>query len=185
MRATFLVLERNLERDLEVIAELYDELPEALSDEARKEELIVVGFHLHGIYNAFENVFRNIARTFENTIDDPAGWHTQLLQRMCLDLRPIRPAVIDAAAYEKLDELRRFRHLFRTVYGIVLDPVRLSVALRKALELRDLYPGQIGAFITFLHEIDAEDSTPEESPGSAEVPPSAGADGRNRSPAHG
>ena len=36
---------------------------------------------------------------------DQAGWHRQLLERMRLDLTPIRPAVIDSEIYDKLDEM--------------------------------------------------------------------------------
>lgn len=32
---------------------------------------------------------------------DKAGWHRELLQRMRLDLTPLRPAVIDAEAYDR------------------------------------------------------------------------------------
>jgi hypothetical protein len=82
----------------------------------------VVAYRLHGLYSSFENVFRNVASSFENRLD-AAAWHQQLLQRMRLDLSPVRPAIIDGEAYEKLDELRRFRHLFLTGYGVKLDPL--------------------------------------------------------------
>jgi hypothetical protein len=73
---------------------------------------------------------------------------------MRLDLTPLRPAVIDAEAYEKLDELRRFRHVFRTMYGPDLDPLRLQVVLRRALELKPLYRDQIGRFLAFLSSLE-------------------------------
>ena len=73
---------------------------------------------------------------------------------MRLDLTPLRPAVIDAEAYVKLDELRRFRHVFRTMYGADLDPLRLQVALRRALELKSLYQAQIEHFLEFLASIE-------------------------------
>ena len=78
----------------------------------------MLAFRLHSLYNAFDNVFQNIAAAYENTPDDATRWHAQLLQRMRLDLMPVRPAVIDKAAYDALDELRRFRHLFRYAYDV-------------------------------------------------------------------
>lgn len=154
MREKFLVLERNVQRDLETIGGLYETLgsPE-LGEAVPQESLIVVAYRLHSIYTALENIFRNIAKAFENQVSQE-GWHRDLLERMRLDLTPLRPAVIDAEAYEKLDEMRRFRHVFRTLYGLELDPLRLQVILRKALELKPLYRGQIERFLGFLQGIE-------------------------------
>ena len=85
---------------------------------------------------------------------DQAGWHRQLLERMRLDLTPIRPAVIDSEIYDKLDEMLRFRHVFRTLYGYTLDPLRLQIMLRKALELKPLYQSQIERFLQFLRQLE-------------------------------
>lgn len=154
MNEKFLVLERNIQKDLESIERLYEALgvPE-VSETIPRKELIFIAYHLHGLYTAFENIFRSIAAAFENQLE-PSGWHRQLLHRMQLDLSPRRPAVIDAEAYDKLDEMLRFRHVFRTMYGIDLDPLRLQLALRKALELRPLYQDQIERFLEFLHAME-------------------------------
>ena len=154
MREKYLVLDRNVRDDLEKIAGLYEALgsPE-LKDSAPQEELIVVSYRLHSLYTALENIFRNIARAFENQVSQES-WHREILQRMRLDLTPLRPAVIDAEAYEKLDELRRFRHVFRTMYGLDLDPLRLRVVLQRALELKPLYHPQIERFLEFLRGVE-------------------------------
>jgi hypothetical protein len=154
MNEKFLVLERNIQRDLATITDLYEALGSPdLRETSPQEELIVVSYRLHSLYTALENIFRNIANAFENQVSQES-WHREVLQRMRLDLTPLRPAVIDAEAYEKLDELRRFRHVFRTMYGLDLDPLRLQVALRRALELKPLYRGQIERFLAFLAGIE-------------------------------
>jgi hypothetical protein len=155
MHEKLLVLERAIEEDLKVIEDLYDELRAAeLGDSEPQEKLIVLGYRLHGLYNAFENIFRNVASSFANSLGEQAGWHQQLLQRMRLDLTPIRPALIDAATYERLDELRRFRHLFRSAYGLRLDALRLGIVLRKARELEHLYRPQLERFLEFLRALE-------------------------------
>ena len=121
-----------------------------LSSSGHRTGLIVSAYLLHNLYTAFENVFRNIAFAFENALDDRSGWHRQLLERMRLDLSPIRPAVIDDAAYVALDELLRFRHLFRSAYSARLDAGRLALVLRAAEELRPLYRPQIERFLEFV-----------------------------------
>lgn len=151
MKDKFLILERNVQGDLETIGRLYEALGSPdLGEEEAQETLIVVAYRLHSLYTAFENIFRNIAAAFENQLHERAGWHRELLQRMRLDLTPIRPAVIDTEAYEKLDELLRFRHVFRTLYGMELDSLRLRIVLRRALELEPLYRAQIERFLEFL-----------------------------------
>ena len=153
MNEKFLVLERNIQIDLEAIDHLYEALgtPE-LEESASQETLIIVSYRLHSLYTAFENIFRNIAASFENQLDKD-GWHRQLLKRMRLDLTPLRPAVIDAETYDLLDEMLRFRHVFRTMYGLDLDAPRLRIVLRKALALKPLYTGQIEKFLQFLREV--------------------------------
>lgn len=150
MNVRFLILELNIQDDLEKIDAIYEELgPPELEESTPQETLIVIAYRLHSLYTAFENIFRNIASAFENHLD-PAEWHRQLLERMRLDLTPIRPAVIDEEAQEGLEELRRFRHVFRSMYGLRFDPIRLRVVLQKALELKDLYRSQIERFLEFL-----------------------------------
>jgi hypothetical protein len=155
MTEKFLILERSVRSDVQAIDQLFESLgaPD-LSASEPEDKLIVIAYRLHSLYSAFENVFRNIAGTFESEIRDRAGWHRELLQRMKLDLTPIRPAVIDEEAYASLEELLRFRHFFRTAYGVPLDPSRLSLAVRRALELKPLYRKQVESFLQFVQSLE-------------------------------
>jgi hypothetical protein len=151
MNDKLLVLINSIRRDMEAIATIYDELERhPLQADTGDDTLIVIGYHLHNLYNAFENIFQNIAAVFENSIDDVTQWHTQLLERMRLDLMPLRPAVIDDEAYGALDELRRFRHLFRHAYIVKLDSLRLQLVMGKALVLKSIYVHQLEQFMDFL-----------------------------------
>lgn len=146
-----LVLLNNIRRDLEAIATIYGELERhPLQENTDDDTLIVVAYHLHNLYNAFENTFQNIAAVFENSVDEVERWHAQLLERMRLDVMPLRPAVIDDTAYDALDELRRFRHLFRHAYSVKLDPLRLQLVMHKALALRAIHTEQLKRFMDFL-----------------------------------
>jgi hypothetical protein len=149
-----LLLAGRIREDQAIIERLFAELESARFDEVTSaEERIVIGYRLHNLYNAFENIFRNVARTFENHLDSESGWHAELLSRMKIDLRPLRPALLDAATFEMLDELRRFRHVFRSLYGVELDPVRMAVALGKARALREAWTEQIDSFLRFLADL--------------------------------
>jgi hypothetical protein len=154
MNDKILVLINSIRRDMDAIATIYDELARhPLPADTDGDRLIVIGYHLHNLYNAFENIFQNIAAVFENSIDEVAQWHTQLLERMRLDLMPLRPAIIDDEAYDALDELRRFRHLFRHAYIVKLDPLRLQLVMGKALALKAVYVYQLEQFMSFLQNL--------------------------------
>jgi len=157
MDEKYLVLDRRIRKDLEILEGLWAELAdvEPASVESDKKELVFLAYNLHGLYSAAENIFRNISDAFGNQLGDQTGWHAELLDRMRLDLTPLRPAVIDDAAFDQLDELRRFRHLFRAAYGIKLDAERVRLVLRKALTLRERLPGQVRSFLAFLENLDS------------------------------
>lgn len=151
------VLIGSIRADLKTIARIYEELERhPLTEDANRDRLIIVAYYLHNLYNAFENIFLNIATAFENSMDDVQRWHTQLLERMRLDVMPLRPHVIDDKAYDALDELRRFRHVFRHAYGLQLDAARLQLVVNKALVLKSIYADQLERFITFLEQLAAE-----------------------------
>jgi len=151
-----LTLTHRILADLETLDALWDHLAtsEVPSASTAEEALIAIGYRLHNLYTAAENIFQNIAKAFGNHIEDRSSWHAELLERMRLDLMPLRPAVIDDEAYDKLHELCRFRHLFRAAYGIELDPERMELVLRKALALRKIFPRQAEAFLAFLRDLD-------------------------------
>lgn len=86
---------------------------------------MAVAYLLHNLYTALEGYFFRIAKHFENSLDD-SSWHKELLDRMKIEVAGIRPAVITADMMEPLDELRRFRHLFRNLYKSRLRPGRIK-----------------------------------------------------------
>lgn len=153
MNAQIQTLKAEIAADLQAIAEIYAALnryPDALASE---EQLIAVAYHLHNLYCAFESIFQRVAEVFENQITDHAGWHAEVLHRMTLGIEGIRPALISPAAYDALDELRRFRHLFRSAYRLHLDPERLALVRRRASALEQLYPTDMARFLAFLDSL--------------------------------
>ncbi len=94
--------------------------------QTNKEKTISLGFYLHNLYCAFEDLFVEIARTFENRIEDLSRYHRELLKRMSLEIPMIRPPLLSKKSYRVLDELRKFRHLFRHAYTYDLDSQRVS-----------------------------------------------------------
>jgi hypothetical protein len=89
-------------------------------------ELHSLGYSLHNIYNALENCFEQISLSFENHVHDRTRWHRELLEKMFLDIKPLRPAVLTEELRTLLGDLLGFRHLFRHAYEFTLDEAKTA-----------------------------------------------------------
>ncbi len=144
------LLQTEIRADLQTIAQAYGELNRSAGRLDEPEMAIVVAYYLHVIYGSLENLFRRIATLFGNQVTDRERWHAQLLRRMTLDVPGVRPPVIGHELYESLDELRRFRHLFRNAYVLNFDPDRLTIVLKHARRIELLYRRDVERFLQFL-----------------------------------
>ena len=91
-------------------------------------ELDSLGYSLHNIYNALENCFEQISLSFENHVRDRTRWHRELLEKMFLEIKILRPAVLPEQLRSLLGELLGFRHLFRHAYELKIDEAK-TIAL--------------------------------------------------------
>jgi hypothetical protein len=147
------LLRRDMEAELTAIGRILAALHQSDTDLGEPRNAIVVGYYLHNLYNAFENLFHLVAETFENHVPDPSRWHTLLLDRMGRDIEGIRPRLIGETALKSLDELRRSRHVFRHVYHYDLDTGGVKRALAAAYRLEAVYGEDVGSFFAFLSHL--------------------------------
>lgn len=153
MNETIRLLQAEIRSDLQAIEEAYTALHRVSGGELDEETGILTAYHLHVIYGLFENLLTRIASVFGNRIEDQAKWHAQLLHRMTLDVEDVRPAVISPDLYHHLNELRRFRHVFRNAYFLTFDPERLRLILRDAIRLEERYEGEFEMFLDALDQM--------------------------------
>lgn len=125
-------------------------IPKVTAAQPEFRDLAAAAYVLHNIYNALENCFDQISRTFENHITDPAQWHKELLHKMFLEIPTVRPPVLPAHLRTFLNDLRGFRHLFRHSYDFELNAERLSRLVRDWTAERDQVVGALTAFRDFL-----------------------------------
>ena len=132
------LLRGQLEDDYQFIAESGRHHAEmcARAAIAQDDEMatMAVAYLVHNIYTAFEGYFLRVAKHFENSLDD-AAWHKELIDRMKIAIPGIRPELITADLVEPLDELRRFRHLFRNMYKSRLRKNRVNEVSDIAVEV--------------------------------------------------
>ena len=123
------------------------------SDQVPNYDRGAIGYLLHGFYNGCENIFRSIARFFENDLG-PTSWHKDLLKRMRMEIPGYRPKVIDDELYIMLDDFRAFRHKFRHTYAFELDWEREQLVARKLLPASEMLKKQLTSFLNHLDDID-------------------------------
>lgn len=108
---------------------------------------VLTAYYLSGVYSCFEDIFEKVAKVYENNIENPAAWHSELLLRMRIDIDDIRPAVIDNEAFLFLDELRAFRHVFKQSYVFSLDAARIELLVNKWKKNKKNILSQIESFV--------------------------------------
>jgi len=115
-----------------------------------EEKTVYLGYMLHNLYCALEDLFKRVAETFENNVDDLSRYHRDLLRRMSFELPGVRPALLTAQTYRTLDELHRFRHLFRHAYAYQLDPRRVADLQSVIINVKEELDADLDNYNRFL-----------------------------------
>ena len=149
-KGAFSVLEAELRARFRDVSRIGSRIEERLGTFAQRAEGIdSMGYQLHNLYSAFEQLFEEVARFFENQIDE-ARYHADMIRRMQLEIEGIRPALLAAETASDLDELRRFRHLFRHAYTADLDPDKVADLAGKAVCIQRDFARDFERFLTLL-----------------------------------
>ena len=111
-----------------------------------------LGYTLHAIYTAMEHYFLLISKTFENDLSSDS-WHKDLIDKMQLELPGIRPRLLSRALARTIDELRGFRHVFRSLYDDRLDPDRIMLIQKKIPDLRSGFSDAHSTFVESIQKL--------------------------------
>ncbi len=107
-KEAFAVLEAELRArawDIRLIGGRIEERLDAFAHSA--EGVDSMGYQLHNLYGAFEPLFEEVARFFENQIDD-ARYHADMIRRMQLAIQGIRPALLSTETASALEAFLKF-----------------------------------------------------------------------------
>jgi len=149
----FHLFKAEVEAQLKQIDNIYEEIMNREKGaKTNKVELESLGYKLHNLYCAFEDLFKIVARYFENQILDMTKYHKEMLKRMSLPVVGVRPALISEQSYRELDELRAFRHFFRHAYSYEISYEKIKIPLSGAKRLKNLYKENIYQFLSIIEE---------------------------------
>ncbi|MEN9215745.1 MAG: hypothetical protein Q6K90_00320 [Gloeomargarita sp. HHBFW_bins_162] len=108
--------------------------------------------HLFNFYVGCERIFKAVAREIDRYIPTGEDFHRQLLQQMARPNKH-RPMLISQEVRSRLDDYRKFRHLFTNIYAFELDAKKLQVLIEQLPETQNLLASQIQEFYHFLVEL--------------------------------
>jgi len=140
------ILKAEIKAQTREIENVYVKLEERKREKG-KAAVESIGFQLHNLYCAFEDLFKLVAETFENHIQDKSRYHVEILKRMTLAIEGVRPPLLSQESFVLLDNLRSFRHLFRHAYSYELDERKMKIVLEDASKLADMYRRDLDAFL--------------------------------------
>ena len=108
------------------------------------------GSILHDFYSGIERVFVRIAEELNGGVPQGEQWHRQLVKDMSLEIPQVRPAVIDEELARSLGDFRRFRHVFRNVYGFTLEDQRMRPLEARLPAVLAAFRRQVGEFLAWI-----------------------------------
>ena len=113
--------------------------------------LIVAGY-LETYYTVLETFFVRVSGFFENDLA-PARWHTELLEKMNLEIDGIRAKVVGDNNLVRLRELLRFRHFRRYYVEMEYDWARIDFLLATLDAAHPAVLADLQAFDAFLRAV--------------------------------
>jgi hypothetical protein len=151
---------RNKEEIPVLVAEIKNELSklellsQKLASQANRthEEEISesAALRLHNFYTGCERIFKLIVSEVNGGIPQELDWHKRMLTQVSLEIEDIRPAVISTGTRKDLEELLRFRHIVRNIYGFELKPERIEALITLTTSLSPRFTKEIENFLSFL-----------------------------------
>jgi uncharacterized protein YutE (UPF0331/DUF86 family) len=143
------------------ISNIYEQLETKLMSAGEKplstETVESIGYWLHNLYCAYEDLFKIVAGFWENNLTSDGQYHVNLLKRMILKIKDIRPSLLSKESHNALNELRSFRHVFRHAYSYGLDDERVLHLLRKTVAHRSMILNDIADFRNKIDQLTPSD----------------------------
>jgi hypothetical protein len=118
-----------------------------------EDYLGTVALNLHSFYSGTERIFREIARTVDDSMTEGTNWHRRLLRQMSTEIADVRPAVLTEATRNTLDEYCAFRHVVRNVYTFDLRVNRIQALAAELPACYELFRQDTESFCAFLAAI--------------------------------
>jgi hypothetical protein len=140
-----------LDKQIVFIKRLYDEIIGI--DVSTYDKQFLFAMRVQQFYTALEDLLKQIAKAFENHIENMNNFHKELLIRMNTEIPKIRPAVISQQSLLLLDKLRIFQDFISHAYDCELDEHELSLIQKKLKQEYSLVDADLKKFRIFIAKL--------------------------------
>jgi len=147
----YAVLLGYFDKQLKVIERLRSEIETV--DISHYDSMYVFALKTQQFYTAIEDLFKQIAKAFENNIDSLSSYHKELLTRMNTEVSGIRPALLSDQSLSTLNKIRAFRHFIRHAYDCELDSNELAIIQTLLQEKYPQVHADINQFRDYVKEL--------------------------------
>jgi uncharacterized protein YutE (UPF0331/DUF86 family) len=120
------------DKQISIIKKLYTEI--VTVDVSNYDKRFLFAMRTQQFYTALEDLFKQIAKSFENHIDSMTNFHKEMLIRMATEVPKMRPAIISKESLILLDKIRAFRHFIPHAYDCELDEKELRLIQTKLID---------------------------------------------------
>jgi hypothetical protein len=115
-------------------------------------DLVILAEIFVDYYTCLETAFVRVARFFENSLDT-AKWHSDLLERMIIDIPEVRPRMLTDEAYTLLLEFMRFRHFRRYYFQFDYDRDKMAFLEKKFRQVVPLVKSALNGYVEKLDKL--------------------------------
>ena len=130
----------------------YIDFSEKRNDFPDNFDLVVLAEIITDYYTCLETAFVRVSKTFENNLEK-SRWHTNLLERMIIEIPGIRKALLTDRSYNLLKEIMRFRHFKTYYFELDYDKDRIDFIEKKYKEAVPLVLQELEQYIIFLQKL--------------------------------
>ena len=114
------------------------------------ESRYVFALKTQQFYTAIEDLLKQIAKGFENHIQDFTMYHKELLIRLNTAIPNIRPQLLSQESFLLLDKIHAFRHFIRHAYDCELQEFELKEIQNKLIAHYDTLDKDFSEFRQFV-----------------------------------
>lgn len=159
-RQRALVFLSEVEKELSLLAKTFEVIEKRLKGVKSKTDtedfsayVESLAINLHSFYGGIEVIFEKVMDFTGEEKPSGAEWHMELLERMTLRIKRLRPEVISVETAKKLDTYRAFRHKVRHIYGFMIAPENIIAIAEKTKATYEKIKRDFRKFMAFAEEI--------------------------------
>lgn len=138
---------RRIGIEIEAVGRKIKRLESENDSENRDSHLTAIAAILQSIYNGYERVLEILIKAIDGDLPTARDYHIALLRRAVSPIADIRPSILNQKTFEILDDIRKYRHVFRNIYHYQLKPGKVRLLAEMGISAYNLFKIDIEEFL--------------------------------------